>query len=172
MGSLYSSWDWNNSMPYEHHAWIVFAAMYQKENRFRDQISLELPLYLLLHSIMPLLEKVTQNKMAFFCRNSHSEAPVCLSSQSSQHRPKFTIQCLCKREFSSLSSEQTGSCVALRDALHSGLPFRVLQGSLPPLSSPQRRFRSWKSEVYLLQLIRLKELSISLVMGVCCERSM
>jgi len=36
MGSLYGSWDCNNSMPYEHHAWIVFAAMYQKGNRFRD----------------------------------------------------------------------------------------------------------------------------------------
>lgn len=89
MGSLDSSWDCNNSMPYEHHAWIVFAAMYQNGSRFRDEISLELPLYWLFRSITPLLEKVTLHKMGgffgfgfFFC-NSHSEAPVYLSCQSS-----------------------------------------------------------------------------------------
>lgn len=41
MGSLDSSWDYNNSMLYEYHAWIVFAAMYQKRKQIRRRDFLE-----------------------------------------------------------------------------------------------------------------------------------
>lgn len=130
---------------------LFSAEICQKGNRFREWSSLELPPYLMLHSFLPLPEKVTLHKMAFFWCNSHGEAPVCLSHQSSLHRPTFfnSVFPLKRILFNQFGADKLMHC-SKADSLIQGLPFWVLQGSHPSLSPVPRGILELESRSILV----------------------